>query len=280
MAKENNIDDIQIDDVFFESPLDAPTVDRVYSKVEADSSIGDIPEPEYVNEAPKFEDESEQIEVEIEQEPSPFESIKNPAMEELSGKEKKESASQLVTTILDAYKMSHQLFVKVASINKNKVTEKVMSGDIDINLSVPVSEDGTSVNAVEYADVYNEQVEELLGYDPEFDDKVRPAMERVFAKKGWGMTDEQFLMVAFGKDIATKGIQMLALRKQGNQMIEQFAKLSKQYRQAQPEPQVVTPDSYEKPTKQEKPKAKPTVEVEDVEEITTDDIERELNDEN
>ena len=38
-------------------------------------------------------------------------------------------------------------------------------------------------------------------------------MERVFAKKGWVMTDEQFLLVAFGKDAAWKTVQIMTLKK-------------------------------------------------------------------
>lgn len=283
MATKNNKEEIEIGELEFESPLDAPTVERDYSTVQVDSSIGDIAEPDFVNVAPVFEDEVPEEQPMPEPEPSPFDNITNPAMENLDKKERKEASSQLVSTVLDAYEMVHQVFHKVGSINEAKVQDKILSGEINPNLSIPVSEDGTSVNALEYAQGYNEQVREAIKYDPEFGEKVRPAMERVFAKKGWGMTDEQYLMVAFGKDLAVKTTMMIALRKQGNDMIKNFAKFSQQ-QPIQPQPEVVTPDSYERPTRQEQPRKKPQPEPEIVEaeevEITTDDIEKELNDEN
>lgn len=271
-------DEIEIGDIDFESPIDAPVIERSYNKVEVDDTIGDIPEPDFVNSTPTFEEEMEEQSA-PEPEPSPFDNVTNPAMENLDKKERKEASSQLVTTVLDAYEMIHPLFAKIGSINESKVQDKILNGEINPELSIPISEDGTSVNALEYAQTYNEQVKEAVKYAPEFGEKVRPAMERVFAKKGWGMTDEQYLMVAFGKDLAVKATMMIALRKQGNEMIKNFAKFSKQ-QPVQPQPEVVTPDSYERPTKQEKPK--PKQEAEDVEEvvITAEDIEKELSDEN
>jgi hypothetical protein len=50
-------------------------------------------------------------------------------------------------------------------------------------------------------------------------------MERVFSKKGWGMTDEQYLLVAFGKDAAWKGVQIMTLKKTATGIMNNFEKL-------------------------------------------------------
>ena len=52
-------------------------------------------------------------------------------------------------------------------------------------------------------------------------------MTRVFMKKGWGVTDEQYLLGAFAKDLAVKATMIYSLKKQGNEMIKQFVNASK-----------------------------------------------------
>jgi hypothetical protein len=94
-------------------------------------------------------------------------------------------------------------------------------------MEIPLDENGTTTNPVEFFQNFNEQAEEAISYDPEFGEKVRPAMERVFAKKGWGMTDEQFLLVAFGKDAAWKGVQIMTLKKTANGIMNTFEQLQK-----------------------------------------------------
>ena len=51
-------------------------------------------------------------------------------------------------------------------------------------------------------------------------------MTRVFVKRGWGMTDEQQLMFAFGMDFAQKGAVLMQLKKQGDMQIERFMEMT------------------------------------------------------
>ena len=52
-------------------------------------------------------------------------------------------------------------------------------------------------------------------------------MVRVFMKKGWGMTDEQFLAIQFGKDILTKTMVVYSLKKTLNNTISTLEKAHK-----------------------------------------------------
>ena len=195
----NNIEDAKIvddNDVFSFSPLNEEVVERSYNKIEVDHSLGDIPEPDFGNIQPDFSDEEEvQFEEQVKQ-PSPIENVTNPKMSELEDKDKKMASTMLVNSVLDAYEMLHQFGAKLAKIDESKISEKVMTGEIDLDIRVPISEDA-DVNAMEYAQEVNRQADEMFAYDPEFGDKVRPAMVRVFQKKGWGITDEQFILGAF-----------------------------------------------------------------------------------
>lgn len=147
--------------------------------------------------------------------------ITNDAVNELDPKEKKMAVKQLVTTVLDGYEMLHMLGQNYVKYDESKLIEHIQKGELDPTLSIPVDEN-TTTTPVEYVQTYNNQAEETIKYDPEFGERVRPAMERVFAKKGWGMTDEQYLMTAFGKDIAVKAMMVVGMKKQMNAMMQTF----------------------------------------------------------
>lgn len=265
------IEDAQIveeNDVFAFSPLNEEVVERSYNKIEVDTGIGDIPEPDFGTGQPDFSESDNQYEDEVKQ-PSPIENVTNPKMSELEDKDKKLASTMLVNSVLDAYEMLHQFGSKLAKLDESKVSEKVMKGEIDLDIRVPISEDA-DVNAMEYAQEVNRQADEMFAYDPEFGDKVRPAMVRVFQKKGLGITDEQFILGAFAKDIGMKAFSIISFKKQNNEMLKHFANASQQYRRdAMREPVVerVAPDSITVPNKEEEPiKVKvETVSVEDIE---------------
>ena len=72
-------------------------------------------------------------------------------------------------------------------------------------------------------------------------------MIRVFSKRGYGMTDEQYLMFAFGKDILQKGAQLYTFKKSLTQSLKMMtemynAQVNAQYNeQAGPPPQDTPP---------------------------------------
>jgi hypothetical protein len=72
---------------------------------------------------------------------------------------------------------------------------------------------------MEFVQGYNSQVGTAVENDPAFRKKVRPVMIRVFSKKGWGMTDEQFLLFAFGKDISIKAVTLYGMKKGVNDIL-------------------------------------------------------------
>lgn len=249
------VDDFEVPS-FEYSPINEPVIERIYNKTEVISEIGDIEEPDFGDQNLTFEDfkEEEAPEVEQQKEPSAFDNVTNPAMSDLDNKDKKMAATQLVNSVLEGYAMIHELGAKFAKIDEAKIYEKIINGEIDSDLRVPISEDGSDVNAVEYAQTHNQQVVEALTYDPEFGEKVKPAMIRVFQKKGWGVTDEQYLLGMFGKDLAMKMVVIIGMKKQGNQMLKHFATATANNRAEiviQPPVQTYTPDSIESKPKEE-----------------------------
>jgi len=191
------------------SPLDEPVKERAYTKGNIDSQglESELEEPSF--DAPNFDDFDTE-----EKEPSTF----NPAMENLDKKEQLYATEQMVDTVLDVYGKAHLLANRVTKIKEDKIAKAMEDGEIDPSLTVPIDDMGNSLGLMEYVQEYNSQLSDAIKLDDEFVEKVRQPMIRVFQKKGLAMTDEQFLGVAFGTDIVTKGAMLYQITKQNNQL--------------------------------------------------------------
>lgn len=202
------------------NPLGEQVQERDYSSPKiAEGVTEELEEP--VFHTPSYQELSgEQKEAEGEQRTqfNPLEQG-NPALEDLPEREKRAAVETMVEAVLDMYDGAHIFAQRAAQVSEDKLYEMHRAGEINLNqrISVGVGEDA---NIVELTQAYNQQATEALTPTPEFRDKVRPPMTRIFMKRGWGMTDEQALLLYFGQDIATKAILVYQLRSQMNQIIK------------------------------------------------------------
>lgn len=260
----------------FFSPLDEPMKERSYSRPES-IDTGEIEEPTFqggLNMEDLTSDNGEE-----QPESKPFDNITNEGVNELDKKDKKIACKQLVETSLEVYKMLHQVGQKFAKKDESEIVKAIQDGEIDAEMEIPIDDKGTTTNPIEFFQNYNEQVDEALSYDEEFGDKVRPAMERVFEKRGWGMNDEQYLMYMFGKDIAMKGMMVVTLKKQANMIFNTFVELKQQQMTSMQQENVETikPDSIEtEPTPPQVDIDEPIAESkEDIEDVFAEEIKEE-----
>jgi len=194
------------------SPLDAPVKQRSYTQHNvADAQIlQDLEEPTFT--PPSFEDFEDREE---EEEPSrPF----NQAYSELDGKEKAMGAKMMVEMTLDIYEKGCSFLGKIPQISEEKIDRLIAEGEIDENIQIPT--DSGNLGIKEFANEYNEGIKDAFIVSDEFKEKVKPPLERVFKKRGIGMTDEQLLMYYFATDIGAKGVQAFMLRKTANGILE------------------------------------------------------------
>lgn len=199
------------------SPLDEPVKERAYTKGNVDTQglEAELEEPSF--DAPNFSDFDTE-----EKEPSTF----NPAMDNLDKKEQMYATEQMVDTVLDVYGKAHLLANRVTKIKEEKIAQAMENGEIDPSLQVPIDDNGNSLGLMEYVQEYNAQLSDAIKLEDDFVEKVRPPMIRVFQKKGLAMTDEQFLAVAFGTDILTKGAMIFQLVKQNNKLMTMWKEQS------------------------------------------------------
>lgn len=210
------------------NPFAESVIERDYSTPKTASGVvDDIDEPSFV--PPSYEDIIQDRENEKDnqfEQSNPFDNP-NPSMNDLTDKDKRIACESLVDTCLDAYEQLHiygQMFVKV---DEEVLLQKQAENKLDLSVQIPVSESGETMTMSEFVGQFNEQSTQAIKYDKEFGYKVRPAMIRVFTKRGWGMTDEQFLLYMFGKDIAVKVSLIYQLKKTINNTLDIFEKLHK-----------------------------------------------------
>lgn len=133
--------------------------------------------------------------------------------------DKKKAAQQMTEMILEGYSSICSFSGGFASMKENKLMEMQAEGRIDLRMPIPVSPT-EQVGVLDFVQSYNAQIDEAMEVTDDFKEAVRPPMTRILEKKGVGMTDEQFLLVMFGKDIITKTATTIALKKQLTRTLE------------------------------------------------------------
>ena len=234
----NTAPEVEIMDDF--SPLDAPVKQRSYTQHHiADAQVlGDLEEPTF--QPPSFNDFDKETEGEAEPE-RPF----NQSYSELDGKEKTMGAKMAEMT-LDLYEKGCGLLGKLPEISEGKLDRLIAEGEIDANIEIPT--EAGSLGVKDFAREYNDSIKDAFSVSDEFKEKVKPPLERVFKKRGIGMTDEQLLMYYFATDFGAKGVQAFMLRKTANGIIDSLRentlaiKEQTSYRTS-PQPQQPTPQA-------------------------------------
>jgi hypothetical protein len=209
------------------NPLAEAVNEKSYSKMGAQQFSpqqlqGDIPEPVFTPPPPEEEEiptadrgngSSSRKEKEQKQEPAG-----NPGLTDLSDKDKMDAAEKGAKLLMNLYKSAHDFANNMLEVSDRKLNKLQMSGELDMNILVPYGTNG-AVRFGDFVQDYNSQCKEVLTVTPEFEKDVMPPLTRVLAKRGHGMTDEQYLAFAFGRDVLTKSFIFFQMKAQVNQII-------------------------------------------------------------
>lgn len=230
------------------NPLDEPVNEKRYSQPNVDAQSVDfnrpIEEPRFT--PPPFEKKN----LQSNEEPRKREPI-NPEMKNIPKKETEMAASQAAALILQGYEWAHDLANKGLMVSERKLNKLQAEGEINLNAMIDYDY-GKKIRAGEFFQEYNKQVDGILKVTEEFKEEVKPVLERVLAKRGIGLTDEQYLIYLFGKDIAAKSMIFFQQKAQLNYMIESIKEASmNQYAQQAPPPPPQRPQPEPEPEPEE-----------------------------
>lgn len=194
------------------NPFKEDVIHREYAESkQADNSIPqqDIEEP--VFSAPSFE-ESEINASEEEQEASnPFDSFQNSGMNDLNGKDKKMASGMLVKVVLSGYQFARDALSKGLKVNEIKLSELYKKGDIDPAMQLNLG--GQILSVPQFFEIYNDNVNTLYKRDLEWEAEITPPLERMFARKNYGITDDNYVYFLGAKKILQDGMGFFQLKK-------------------------------------------------------------------
>lgn len=142
----------------------------------------------------------------------------NPAMNNIPDADSKLGAEHMAKLIVDGYEQLHLFANKGLQIPERKLRKLESEGEIDLSVEIPY-DFGKTITAGEFIKEFNEQNKDTLTVSKEFKKEVTPVLTRVLQKRGAGVTDEQYLMYLFGKDILVKGVIFSQIKGTANDMI-------------------------------------------------------------
>jgi len=237
----------QVQEVIDINPLDEAVNEKTYSRPNFNASTEELNKP---IEEPRFAPPPIQ-KPEVEREDPRKREPVNPEFSGLPKKDKEMAASHMAKLILQGYEWIHDLGNKGLKVSEKKLNKLQAEGEMNLNAMIDYDY-GKKMRAGDFFKEYNNQVEGILKVSDEFKEEVTPVLERVLAKRGVGMTDEQLLMFMFGKDIAAKSMMFFQQKQQLNFMIQSIKEAtSNQYvQQATPQPQP-------QPQQESQPQAQP-----------------------
>tara|TARA_R110000822_G_scaffold419_10_gene1938 strand:- start:1163 stop:2296 length:1134 start_codon:yes stop_codon:yes gene_type:complete len=224
-------------------------------KVETSPMIEDINEP--VFERPSFQDLVSENQVQVEEEGlgGTENSFAQEEIQELPQKQQEEAAKGLVEQALNLYTLGCKGLGHLSKIKESKVDDLAKEGLIDLSIQVPI-DPYTNVSIPEIVQGFNSEVVDAFDVSEDFKDEVRPIMNRVFIKRGWGMTDEQQLMFAFGMDFVQKGAILMQLKKQGDVQLQKFMDMT-DYKNSRSNVKFSAPENAPEPTRGRRPRPQP-----------------------
>lgn len=216
--------DYQPDTTF--SPMGGNKVNRTYSKPQVNQALANtvIEEPIITTQTLSAEQTKEIL---VGPSAKTKEAPILPAAEgfnELSPNEQKLAAEKTTDLILGAYDRLHWLGRKFVSVDMDDLADEHRRGEINMNLEAFENEDDPDrgVTIKEYFEDFNKQVDEEFVVTDSFKAAVRPPLERICMKRGWGASDEMFLAFKFGEDIAIKTGILVGFKKLTNKYMNEF----------------------------------------------------------
>jgi len=138
----------------------------------------------------------------------------NPDMANLSDKDAKQAAKLLVDAILGGYKQVWGLTAEWVKVSDDQIVQWVMQDQISLDITLPINARGKEASLREIYNQFNEQTEKALTVDltEESFVEVRQAMIREFAKRGWGISDMQFIIQHFVRDAGQRALAVYQLK--------------------------------------------------------------------
>lgn len=138
----------------------------------------------------------------------------NPDMAAMPDKDARAASTMLVDAVLGGYKQFWGIAYEYVKISDEQIVDWVMKDQISLDIKIPINPSGDEADLRSVYEMFNAQSKEALTVDLTTEDfqKVRDAMIREFTRRGWGISDMQYIIQHFVRDAGQRAISVYQLR--------------------------------------------------------------------
>jgi hypothetical protein len=209
------------------NPFSENVIEKEYRtpQVATAQSIPDIVEPSF--QKPTYDDLIASNEENAPDDSQPKEGVDAFAQNEEGTRTKAEDESNadgLADVCLLAYGVLNRLGGKMARISDSKLAKYESEGILDRKMEIPVDAH-TTATVEEVVDSINTQVDDIFVVTEEFEERTRPLMKKIFLKRGWGVSEEQQLLLYVATDVQEKIMAAVQIRKSATYQLDSFAQM-------------------------------------------------------
>jgi len=123
---------------------------------------------------------------------------------------------QLVKIIVKGYKWLFEQGYNFLELSDEKIKKQALNGKIEYEVlfvEMPLNESGTqTVTIYEFIEDYNKNLKTATTVDAEFLEEVEEVLTRIFVARGIGMSDEVYLAILVGSDMANRAVSIFSLK--------------------------------------------------------------------
>ena len=190
-----------------------------------------------------------------------FDRFSQDEIKELPKEDKAAAAEGLSQVMLGIYSFGCTQLGGLSKISDKKLKGLEDEGLLDTTMRVPIDRH-TTASVRQIVDSMNTQADEAFEVTDDFKEKALPVMTSVFQKRGWGVTEEQNLLIMFGMDIAQKVTIVAQMRSAANYQLEAFMKMHSAQQSSSRPVDFATPEGEVPKPKDTTPQASQVVEEE------------------
>lgn len=141
----------------------------------------------------------------------------NPAMDDMTPKEKKKGAKVLVKVGLEAYGFLWKMASNTGKISEKKLKQAISDGKLNPNAHVPV--EGGTMPVTSFVHQYNSQVEEAVEVTDSFKEEIEPLLIEELMERGVGVNRQQNILLLLAMDGIAKGAALFTLAQQSKEIL-------------------------------------------------------------
>lgn len=152
-----------------------------------------------------------------------------PAEKPLTPEEIQSQASQTADLLLKGYDKLHALGRWIGKVDESDLAQMHAKGKINLEQVLPLGKKSITVHG--FFQEYNQGIDQNIVVEQEFKDKIKPPLVRECVRRGWLLSDMNYILVMTAEDLSTKIGMLVGLKKSANLVLNACQEMMKAQRE-------------------------------------------------